>query len=384
MTDILKHFEDTYDRENAFYTHVTVNEPRGKWSLQRHKIFTFWEQYNNEYEDKDMTIAERPQEYSMLVSDVDYSSPFKTKLRHLYGDKDIFAVTQAYQESIKFNVENATPKSYETIVLIKKPYLKTTEDKRLRSVSMKKVVHTNISHGFHLAFPNIFVNSLTRKAIRETAQSILVENNSKVVLDNIDNKPWLLYGSCKSVKSGRYEAAFVLDHNMEKLYLEDWLETYTCFDSKEDKYIPEMEDLPKVLSIFPFGRKTSRRKEILSSIGYNVLTNERKIEFEDIEFDEGEFEENLDTCKGLINKISPVYADDRDAWRSIGCALHTVLFGQEEGLELFLSFSENSSKFDRATCENEWSRFNGHYTLGTLIHYFKLSNVGCKRRKTRK
>lgn len=386
MDDIVKLFDRRYSDDNKYFTHVTMLEPRGKWNLARDNIENFWNNYSKDVDDHYFAVAECPQKYSMLVSDIDYTCKYKTKMKHLYGDKDIFTVVRAYIESIGKNVALKSDKCFEVVVLIKDPYIKVREDKRLRSAKTKTVKREEISHGFHLAFPNLFLDLNTRKKIREDAQQILVESCSKVVLDNIDNKPWLLYGSCKSEKSGRYEAAFVLNKKIEKIYVEDWLETYKCFDVNEDPFIPEMDDLPRVLSVFPLGRKCLGQKEELGSIGYNILVCERKDKDEDVEqeYDDVKFEENFELCKKLINKISDFRADERDSWRAIGGALHTSLFGTEEGLQLFLDFSEKSHKFDREACEREWKGFKGYYKIGTLIYYFKQDNSAPKSRYRRK
>lgn len=73
--------------------------------------------------------------------------------------------------------------------------------------------------------------------------------------------------------------------------------------------------------------------------------------------------------QGILNCISPSRAHDYHQWMSVGYALFNI---DESNLELWISFSKQSSKFKEGECARIWSKLEkGQSTIGTLKWYAK-------------
>lgn len=346
--------------ENRFYSHVKMGRFCGKFNLSRGSINEFWDNYKTSDHG---CLAERQFDWaSMLVVDVDHKEKHDN-LKHLYDNKEIYDVIESYITAIRNHTSYLEQNTnLDVVVLTKDPYWKN---------------NATVSHGYHLAFVDIFANKKLRKIIRETAQT-----HSDVEFDNIEGKPWLMYGCSKkdesrnaprlsaqaSLASGSYKAQYVvrytegLSRSRSEISIEEWLSGYTLYDTSEKKIKPTLE---RALSIFPMGRKETHRCD---KRGVNISMELRE---ENKEYPEMSDIETYNQCYRLLDKISSARADNRNDWLAIGGALHNACGGSEEGLNLWIGFSEQSNKFVSGECERLWEGFIDKFTIGTLFYYAK-------------
>lgn len=95
--------------------------------------------------------------------------------------------------------------------------------------------------------------------------------------------------------------------------------------------------------------------------------------------------EELETCKVIIKTIHPSRSYERGSWFAIGSALHTTLWGSQEGLDLFLEFSSRCpDKYNEDECTRMWSKFEREYSKGTLIYYFNQDKPKILKRRRKK
>jgi len=375
---------------DIFYSHVSMMEPLGSFTITKKNIESFWEEYSNYIlEEKNIAsgIAENPrgsQEYSQVRCDVDLCvdeefiiTPETTHYPDsLYTETQLLSVVEAYQETLKKVLHECSAKELRCFVLEKPLYVQNRNNS------------TVLKNGFHLQFPYLFVNNSAQEnhivpRVKEYLKNLQVFKNlgiedSGTVIDAkacISNA-WLLYGSKKNDSADSYRVTKVVDANREYISLKDALDGYELFNDKE-RLIPIEDDyaeffLPRVLSIIPSGRKTKEIKKNLPSPLKDKLKKERKASYEN---SKGvNIEETLELCKKLLPMLSDARADSRDDWLYVGWILYNETDGDPRGLDLWCEFSARcEDKYDENVCITEWDKMKKKsLSIGTLKH---LANV---------
>lgn len=335
--------------KDEHFTHVTTSKPKQRLSISRSN----WDMFFTKYEKRiqhptfNCSIAERNIEYSQLVVDIDRTE-CGAEPTELYTMEEVHAVVNNYQQVIQDIVLDVKTSHLTAVILTKAPYMKTDNI---------------ISHGYHIQFPHLFLNRQCREIIR-TRVSTMMEN--KVDIDNVDNKCWLLYGSRKKKTTGSYTATCCIRSTGTIQSVESFLSSYVLYDENEKPFTPTMVNLPRVLSIIPFNRY------VYYEYNYGMNQEGVKQPKSPISYPKLSDDKELETCKLLINSIKSERSDDYNEWFAIGSALHTTLEGSQEGLNLFLEFSQRcEEKYNETECRNVWGKMReSGYTKGTLIHYF--------------
>lgn len=340
-----------YVDSNEFGTHVSMNKPYGKYLIKgRNEYIKSFELSAKITNDPDnlCSIAELPQIVSMLCVDVDCKAP-GTKPNELWDSDDILKTVEVYQEVLKKFVKNVTKRDLQCVVLTKDPYMKSPNV---------------ISHGYHLQFPYLFLYKDHQRIITNEVKKLLPE----VDIDDIAGKPWLMYRHSKSKKSGSYEVNVVVDADGEIIEPDNFITTYELYDIHERPYKATPDDWTRVLSINLFGRPY-----YFEEINF-IEKPEKVIKKAKIYPTLGD-EEELKSCKKIMEFIKDEYAESYDSWMAIGMALYTCLNGSLEGLELWKEFSQRcDEKYDENKCVSVWACMKeGAYNKGTLIHYLKKS-----------
>lgn len=398
LTDFVVKNKNT-DRE-VHYTHVSCIRPKGRYAFGRQELENFWTLYTKRLHENPQLIsgmAEIPQEYSMLVVDADikkkitdvlrerpeikvmYTDDEGSKIKYtpirLYTDDHIQKVVAAYQSIIKSVTKDYDQKHAICILLEKEPYI--SDD--------------SIKSGFHLAFINYFgskpmvdtyliprVVDLVDKSeifkdIGFPISSVVLDINKKHALA----KPWLLYGSRKSETAGVYAVSKAFAEGGVCISLEQAFEGYKLYDSFEQelKYENYSDVLPRIFSINPCFRKNVDVIPMFDATA-NITFNEKKDGIrDDIKYDET-YEQQMSTAKDLIEMLSAERAENRDEWLEIGWIIYSISKGSEEGLQLWIQFSQQCpDKFSLEICLAEWARmFVGTFTIGSLKYYAKIDS----------
>lgn len=375
-----------------FFTHVSLVQPKGRYSLSRSVLNRFWTLYCKIVRSGEacIGIAEAPQSYSSVLVDVDlkFLIPYNPPEDHLYSAEFVEALVRIYQDVLQTVVQELHPDQL-TCVLLEKPKYSSAENQ--------------YKNGFHLHFPGLFLSRVdqeilvvprVRRLMAENAHGILTffeQFSSSLVgppkiSDLIDTgalkNAWLLYGSRKSEDQEPYSVSRVYDYMGRQVSLEEAFIDYPLYDEEEERILLVASNiefhLPRILSICPFGRKVSEMRTDLACTPDLLQFIPKKVFHRPIEDerDEEAFEQELKVARAILPMLSVARADERNNWMTVGWALYNISRGSDEGLDLWLEFSKRSQKYNEARCIYEWSNMQDRrqITLGTLRFFAKADS----------
>lgn len=176
----------------------------------------------------------------------------------------------------------------------------------------------------------------------------LTDSNSKIEIDlSVYNNNSLMrcIGCCKIGDPDRIFKPYGLANNITDMRL------FYC--SYVEKFL--YGDGTSIPNAIPIIIPKSDQKVVKKSC-YPILTDD----------------EELENCRQIVMSLKPIRHCYKD-WFAIGSALHHVLNGSKEGLEVFLEFSEKDpSSYNEEECIKIWDTFDidKGCTKGTLIYYF--------------
>ena len=371
---------------DGMHTHVSMISPMGKFQLNKANLEKFWDLYcQNIYNSTNnndvfmVGIAEKPQYYLPILVDIDIKrneNEFKNDIpEKLYTDKHLTSTIEVYQSVLRSIIEDCNNKHL-TCIVLEKPLYKTNKNGQ-----------NYIKNGFHLHFPYTFISKADHEVqllprVKEKIQqlnlfeSLGIDNIDQIIDKSYTRVPWLLYGSRKSVDSETYTATSAFNYDCEQITIEEALTDYKIFDHKE-REISFKKDikyyLPRILSIIPYGRNVC---EIKNDVGFLIQPEKlnANVKFNK-KYANKSTTENLMLAPKLLEIISDERVDNYNDWMTIGWALYNISNGCQEGLNLWMDFSQRSPKFKESVCMYEWSKMiKKDMTIGTLKHYARKDN----------
>ena len=349
---------------SSYYNYVSMGKLRGKIYLSRTKQDEFLQIYQKDIVKHKFKygLAEKPQKYRMIVADIDLKKK-DSEPKKLYSNKQVKQVVEIYQTVLSELVENIKEENL-TCVLLEKDF---------------QIAGEYVKNGFHLQFPNCFVNTEISQVLGEKVDALLSENNVFPEFPNANDKNamivnWLTYGSVKEEGLSPYLVSKVFDYDCNEIVLETAFSDYKIYDCKE-KLIPmkTRDDIifnfPRILSINPNGREYLEIKQVEKDM-IKQPVKERK------DYPKLSDEDALKIATRLVNLLSPSRADDYKEWLTIGFVLYSITSGSAEGLDLWDSFSQTcGDKYSEGVCALKWANMvSGNYTIGTLHHYAKIDD----------
>jgi len=384
MTENIEKILQSHYVDGVIHTHVSMVQPRGKFRFNREGLENFWDTYCsiiNKESDIIIGIAEKPRSYLPILVDVDIKIKDDGKIDygdHIYSKKQLLEVIETYQSVIRNIVHNCNDKLLQCVVLEKPIYYITTNDE------------TYAKNGFHLHFPKLFLSRVDQEVQliprvqkvlneRETFKTLGIESSGDVIDKSCCKVPWLMYGSRKSEDMDPYIVTDIISSEGESISLEEAFHGYELLDRFESPLRLKgrvKEYLPRILSIFPYGRKTydvkngliSPLKEKLSSLSKKPSINNRASVLD--------VKESLKVSSELLPLLDDFRSSDRNEWIRIGWLLYNIGNGSSDALDQWLKFSARCDEsFDENVCIYEWKRMvKKDLTLGTLRHLAKKDN----------
>lgn len=368
--------------DGVFHTHVSMIQPKGKFQFNRQGFENFWGIYSKsilDNEDIIVGVAEKPQGYLPVLVDIDIKLEDTGAIDfgdHVYTDTHVDNVVQIYQSVLRNIVEDC--KDYHLVcVLLEKP---------IYYLQVKNTMY--IKNGFHLHFPNIFLNEMNHKIhliprIQEELKKseifsdLGIADSSSVFDKAYYTVPWLLYGSRKSEDMEPYRASCVFTSSCERVSVEEGLKMCRIFDQQEKLINIKgrvKEYLPRILSIIPYGRQTQEIKHGLISPVKDQIANKQKDKIKSVLNINSV--EALKISARLLPMIADFRAEDRNEWMTIGWGLYNIGDGTSQALDQWIEFSSRcEEKFDEGKCIYEWERMNKKdITLGTLRYYASIDS----------
>ena len=317
-----------------------------------------------------------------VIVDIDLKILLKddnSLLTKLYSEDQVIQIVEIYQSVLRNIIQDCTDSQLLCVVLEKKPYKITSNS------------NVYVKNGFHLHFPSIFLSKPEQKVhLIPRVKKIVSELN---IFENLGYKdsgsvidagilivPWLLYGSKKSENMEAYKVSYVLNSSLEKVDLETAFQNYSIFDDNEEKIDIQGNVeyfLPRILSVFPYGRETHELKSGLKYIlDTTTIIDNKKIASAKYDPRNLSLEKSLEIAEALLPMLSDKRAEDRMDWLTVGWILFNIGEGTQRALDLWLNFSSRcEEKYDETTCIYEWNRMTVRsYTLNSLYYYAKVDS----------
>ena len=246
------------------FTHVSISNPKGVFSIPLNKMEKFWDLYHSEIQNfNKIHLAEKQGNESPILVDIDLKLEEKKFLNlnkeTIYSQEQIHQIIKIYFEVILevIDIQNNKNDILYCVVLEKK---------------ISKTIINNITfykNGFHLHFPKIFVNRKIQEVyiypkIKNLLKNIFPYEN--ILDDGVVNVPWLLYGSSKH-NSEPYLLTQVFKYNFKtknifKVSLDRLLNHYIFnnYSNRENSLYEKSQEKPQdfliseMLSIFLYDR----------------------------------------------------------------------------------------------------------------------------------
>lgn len=363
--------------EGVYYTHVSLLQPKGKFSFNRSVIEDFWNIYMEKIKDEKamVGVAEKPGQYLPVLVDVDIGIKSEyIEGDHIYTNEHVLQIIGIYQSVLRSIVEGCTDEHL-TCVLLEKPiYYKITNE-------------TIAKNGFHLHFPYLFLDKVDQEVHlipRVLAKidelnvfaDIGIDISSSVIDKSYCNVNWLIYGSRKSEDMDPYKISKIFNSDLQEIDIEKAFKNYQIFDMNEKpiNIRGKVKDyLPRILSIIPYNRRTfDLRRGLISPLKEQIQEKEKKIK----NTQTVSVQEALDISEKLLPMIADWRADDRNEWITVGWILFNIGEGCSRALEQWLEFSSRcTEKYDESACIYQWERMvKKDLTLGTLRYYASIDS----------
>jgi P4 family phage/plasmid primase-like protien len=379
VNNLLSILEKSRVNENEIHhTHVSLFNPRGRFSIRQDDLDTFFDLYHEHVsvKHKKVGLAEKPMGYIPVMADVDIKKPYTKDESNpfqpngkLYSDEQLNTVVSIYQSIIREIVADYTDRHLICVVLEKTPY------------TVEKNGNLSLKNGFHLHFPYLFLKPcsievhLIPRVQKEVDELKIFENlgltNSSDIIDKACCKnQWLMYGASKSEELEPYLISKIYDGEMNVIDLEKAFSSYQIYNKSGHLInISEnggvVKNLPRIMSIIPHNRQVAELKPGLISLIKDQIKKKKK---EKKEYSTEDVEKEIKTAKRLLDMVADFRANDYDDWMAVGRALFNISNGSIEGLDLWCDFSSRCiDKYDENHCVSLWNKMiRSDYSMGTI------------------
>lgn len=370
--DKLKRFLNENDRrvkKGEPFTHGSF-EPSGSYFIKDDKdVIAFQTLYNNCCAHKlnkkngknfSLTYVEKPDKYSPLRFDFDFKASLEYPERQ-YDYVLVKRIIEIIQSEIKRIVN---PHEFKNnilwCILLEKP---------LRSEEGK------IKDGIHLHFPNciteMWVSSYLYNQVENRINDDLLWNGKHFlepdnILDkNVNKVNWIMYGSSKGEKKEPFLVTKCYDHCLDEITLETIFEEHMVGRKLSIKYY-----LPTFLSVRGFNedhatpllesfvenKEKYLKKKIKNSVSGTRTAEQVAADLRLIK--EGE----------IMSMLKDERAEDYYMWMDVGWTLFNIGQGNDEALQMWIEFSQRSSKYAEGQCEELWYKMKlRDKTIGSLL-----------------
>ena len=363
---------------DTFYTHVSLVEPKGKFSFSsRTTIEDFWFYYQRTIRDScAVGIAEVPLDFIPVLVDIDLK--FKHDVEPKYSEQFVKLIIQAYQDVLREVVDFPARSDVDNLLtcawLNKEPYYVDKEPPYWKN-------------GFHLHFFNLFINKfdLEAKIIPRVLQKLTetpMDDWFPKICDPefLDRKAigntWLLYGSTKAETLKPYKLHKIYNGSLVEINPTTTLCATKIYDANEELISLDEHNyslyLPRIFSILPACRRVYdiKRIDCIRPILPPKKTKPANHRTKD------QVKEDVSIARELVGLFSPRRAVSHNDWMTVGWALYNITNESDEGLDIWIKFSQQTEDHDEARCIYEWSRMQNRQTitLGTLKMFARQDN----------
>lgn len=351
---LVKFLKDREVGKGEPLTHTSKIKPMRRYYIEGDDLDAFYEVYNQVIHDGGIAgITEKPEPVVPLIVDIDFRCTLDNGLQRYYKPKHIKEIVAIYQEIIAEIAEEPT-------------------DKMMICCVLEKTAPTSYQgrskDGFHLHFPYFFTEHWVQKEYirnevirRVQERKILADINILEPIDKVFDKNipcyWLMYGSRKDLKAEAYQITKRYNKEMELLPVK------TVF-KKTFSTGNRLWNLPRYMSIRQGAIPTALNEDVV--VRKIPTRRKRKKEYQR---DLDDIFADLIVAEQLLEMLDDDRADDYILWMEVGWVLFNISEGHQKGLDLWITFSGRSEKFQDGVCEKEWDKMEVRdYSLGTLKH----------------
>lgn len=310
-------------------THVSMGSQKGSYQLNRDDISVI---YNDNKLDPLIGLCERPQDYSMLRFDLDFSSSDLERT----DEFDLEEITKnALQHIRTFLTENlkdlvVDSRSLLDCSILTKPSYVNDKNKR--------------KYGVHGQFHNLFISKKDFQYFEDSVAPLISG------FDKISKNAWLLYGQQKSELSGTYTISHV-DVCGKHIPPINYFSKYAIYDMKEQQipFATPKDYYKQIFSIIPFNRECTDfkfREEVVKPHPNGEIAE--YIVPEDLE-------ETLEEATKYVELLGDYRVNNgRKEWFYIGGILYSISDGDEAFFQLWNDLSTRSKDYDEEECIRTW------------------------------
>lgn len=344
-----------------------------------------------------ITLAEKPGPFTPLRVDFDFTCAVEIGVKRQYTLEIVKKLVRYYQEEIK-NIIN--PINFEENMLIC-----IVLEKQAPRLEKSKAGHPHIKDGMHFHFPFFVCDKVIQDhIIRDKVISKMIKNDiwkfcnfvtpiEDIIDRNIATKQWMIYGAMnyKSEQSTPYiynrwknplilkmktnskrhvdnisteEWGYAFDHNLDYISVNNIFGDEMVGRENEIRYY-----LPLFMTIRGFKEGTPLKVEIEQKVNTSkvLIKKPRKTVSKNRSDDEIYKEYKIIKEGGFMEMLSQHRAEDYDEWMDVGFTLFNVMNGKEEGLQLWVEFSQRSMRYVEGECEDLWNKMEvRNKTIGSL------------------
>lgn len=369
--NFLAHFK-VVDRSLP-YTHVSL-EPPGKFYISSDALDEYFMRYQDMVKHRiPVTVAEKAAHVSALRADFDFKTELSFGLTRQYSVTMVNTIVSYYRTEIAKAVPEEDRDERHSWCLVLEKKAPREEGKFIKD-------------GFHLHFPHFVCEAwaceyLQRKImtrIRDSglfADVVTVHGSATAAIDkicdSIARKPWLMYGSSKSLSKEPFLVTYALDDTGTNVTLDK-----VFFVEMVGREGPCSDYLPTFLSTGTAEEATPLTPSVRQNkMAYVKKKKRRRLKVS--EKDEARILEDLKMIKdaGFLDMLADFRSNNHDDWMFVGFALFNISQGHEYGLSMWEEFSKRSSKYVEGECPGKWATMHpGDVTIGSLIWLAKTDS----------
>lgn len=372
------------DRKNVDpYTHTTKPSeyfPSGLYYIRGDNEEEFIKKYSNAViKGVNPSVTEMPEKYGPLRVDFDFKADLSVGSKRQYTEKHLKQIVKYYQDEIRNCVDDdAYNKKLLYCIVLEK------ESPRIEDSVVKD--------GFHLHFPNFICdgelqdhylrNKVTIKMFEEDIwkDCKFITKIDDMIDLGMSVKPWMMYGSMnyKNSKStpymyNRWEGqdkkwGHAYNSKLEEIEIKEIFKKLMEGRSSSMKYY-----MPRFMSIRGYKKcvplEENVQKKILSSVVVKKVKKRKKVEVIKKRSTEDVLRDLCAIRDGeIMNMIDAERAEDYDKWMDMGWTLFNISQGMDEGLQMWVEFSQKSSKYKDGECQELWNKMElRDKTMGSLL-----------------
>jgi len=347
-------------------THGSM-EPAGRYYIGEGEKDVFWKLYCGKVrKGKILTITEIPKRTVMpLRVDFDFKAPLEVGTERQYTEDMVKQLVEWYQEELRNSIdESVFEEEMLTCLVLEKSAPREDEEAGI------------IKDGFHLHFPHFACEGwfqddyLRGKLVKKmkdegvwsecTFKAPKGKDLCESIIDKLGNKPWLMYGSAKSLAAEPYLFSRAYNGDQLEVELADVFATEMGERQRSVEYY-----LPQFLSLLNCGEAIDLKAEIKPVV---ERKKKRRLRAPSKKL----MEEQLRDIKlikeaELMEMLSDDRADNYDEWMEVGWALYNIAPDCDDSLQMWIDFSRKSAKFVEGVCEEKWEKMKmGGMTIGTI------------------